>query len=196
MAELERMPGLVQLISVAQLCPTLCDPMDCSTPGLPVHYQLLELPGEEAKLLRLQKLDSGGTENSPSLPSPIPPSASPPNTPSLCRIVAVVESFSRVRLCATAWTVDRQAVRPREFFPERECWSGWPRPWWVLRTVWCACLLLLWQWLLWIGLSKSRTLKIFFNSAISNQCEFTWNSVSDVTPLALPAGDTRQCPVK
>ena len=28
--------------SVAQLCPTLCDPMNCSTPGLPVHHQLLE----------------------------------------------------------------------------------------------------------------------------------------------------------
>ena len=28
--------------SVAQLCPTLCDPMDCSTPGLPVHHQLPE----------------------------------------------------------------------------------------------------------------------------------------------------------
>ena len=31
-----------QFSSVAQLCPTLCDPMDCSTPGLPVHHQLLE----------------------------------------------------------------------------------------------------------------------------------------------------------
>ena len=31
------------LSSVAQLCPTLCDPMNCSTPGLPVHHQLLEL---------------------------------------------------------------------------------------------------------------------------------------------------------
>ena len=31
-----------QFISVAQLCPTLCDPMDCSTPGLPVHHQLPE----------------------------------------------------------------------------------------------------------------------------------------------------------
>ena len=30
----------LQLSSVAQLCPTLCDPMDCSTPGLPVHHQL------------------------------------------------------------------------------------------------------------------------------------------------------------
>ena len=28
--------------SFAQLCPTLCDPMDCSTPGLPVHHQLPE----------------------------------------------------------------------------------------------------------------------------------------------------------
>jgi len=28
--------------SVAQLCPTLCDPMDYSTAGLPVHHQLLE----------------------------------------------------------------------------------------------------------------------------------------------------------
>ena len=28
--------------SVAQSCPTLCDPMDCSTPGLPVHHQFLE----------------------------------------------------------------------------------------------------------------------------------------------------------
>ena len=28
--------------SVAQSWPTLCDPMDCSTPGLAVHHQLLE----------------------------------------------------------------------------------------------------------------------------------------------------------
>ena len=31
-----------QLSSVAQSCPTLCDPMDCSTSGLPVHHQVLE----------------------------------------------------------------------------------------------------------------------------------------------------------
>ena len=29
----------VQFSSVAQLCPTLCNPMDCSTPGFPVHHQ-------------------------------------------------------------------------------------------------------------------------------------------------------------
>ena len=32
----------VQFSSVAQLCPTLCNPMDCSTPGFPVYHQLLE----------------------------------------------------------------------------------------------------------------------------------------------------------
>ena len=32
----------VQFSSVAQSCPTLCDPMNCSTPGLPVQHQLLE----------------------------------------------------------------------------------------------------------------------------------------------------------
>jgi len=32
----------IQFSSVAQSCPTLCDPIDCSTPGLPVHRQLLE----------------------------------------------------------------------------------------------------------------------------------------------------------
>ena len=32
-----------QFSSVAQSCPTLCDPMNCSTPGLPVHHQHPEL---------------------------------------------------------------------------------------------------------------------------------------------------------
>ena len=33
----------LQFSSVTQLCPTLCEPMDCSMPGFPVHYQLPEL---------------------------------------------------------------------------------------------------------------------------------------------------------
>ena len=35
--------GSVQFRSFAQSCPTLCNPMDCSTPGFPAHHQLLEL---------------------------------------------------------------------------------------------------------------------------------------------------------
>ena len=34
--------ALVQFSSVIQSCPTLCDPMNCSTPGLLVHHQLPE----------------------------------------------------------------------------------------------------------------------------------------------------------
>ena len=34
---------MVQFSSVAQSCPTLCDPVDYSKPVLPVHHQLLEL---------------------------------------------------------------------------------------------------------------------------------------------------------
>ena len=34
--------GSVQFSSVAQLCPTLHDPMNHSTPGFPVHHQLLD----------------------------------------------------------------------------------------------------------------------------------------------------------
>ena len=33
----------VQFGSVTQSCPTLCDPIDCSTPGFPVYHQLMEL---------------------------------------------------------------------------------------------------------------------------------------------------------
>ena len=32
----------VQFSSVTQSCPTLCNPVNCSTPGLPAHHQLLE----------------------------------------------------------------------------------------------------------------------------------------------------------
>ena len=40
----ERNGKFIQFSSITQLCLTLCDPMDCSTPGFPVYQQLLELP--------------------------------------------------------------------------------------------------------------------------------------------------------
>ena len=61
----------VQFSSVAQLCPTLCDPMNRSTPGLPVHHQLLEFTqthvhrvGDAIQLFRLL------SPSSPPAPSP------------------------------------------------------------------------------------------------------------------------------
>ena len=41
--KLKKLYKLVQFRSVAQLCQTLSDTMDCSTPGFPVHHQLPEL---------------------------------------------------------------------------------------------------------------------------------------------------------
>ena len=41
----------VQFSSVAQSCPTLCDPMNCSTPGLPVHHQLPEFTKSHTHLI-------------------------------------------------------------------------------------------------------------------------------------------------
>ena len=39
-----RLSSASEFSSVAQSGPTLCDPMDCSTPGFPVHHQLPKLP--------------------------------------------------------------------------------------------------------------------------------------------------------
>ena len=40
--DLKKSCPTVQFSSVTPSCPTLCDPMDCSMPGLPIHHQLLE----------------------------------------------------------------------------------------------------------------------------------------------------------
>ena len=42
LAQIPRWIRTVQFSLVAQFCLTLCDPMNCSMPGLPVHHQLLE----------------------------------------------------------------------------------------------------------------------------------------------------------
>ena len=43
----------VQLSSVAQSCPTLCNPISRSTPGLPVHHQLPEFTQMSIELVML-----------------------------------------------------------------------------------------------------------------------------------------------
>ena len=63
---------LVQFSSVAQSCPTLCDPMDCSTPGLPVHTK-------SRRLLKLMCIESVMPSNHLILCHPLllPPSIFP-----------------------------------------------------------------------------------------------------------------------
>ena len=61
----------VQFSSVAQLCPTLGDPMNRSTPGLPVHYQLPE--SIQTHVHRVgDAIQPSHPLSSPSLPAPNP----------------------------------------------------------------------------------------------------------------------------
>ena len=60
-----------QIRSVAQSCLTLCNPMNCSTPGLPVHHQLLEFT--ETHVHRV----SDAIQPSHPLASPSPPAHNP-----------------------------------------------------------------------------------------------------------------------
>ena len=61
----------IQFSSVAQSCPTLCDPMNCSTPGLPVHHQLPEFTQTHVHRVS-DAIQPSHPLSSPSLPAPNP----------------------------------------------------------------------------------------------------------------------------
>ena len=63
----------VQFSSVAQSCPTLCDPMNHSTPGHPVHHQLLEFTQTHVHRVG-NAIQPSHPLSSPSHLPPIPPS--------------------------------------------------------------------------------------------------------------------------
>ncbi|XP_070224505.1 chromatin modification-related protein MEAF6 isoform X3 [Bos mutus] len=66
-----------QIRSVAQSCPILCDPMNCSTPGLPVHHQLPEFTQTHGHRV------SDAIQPSHPLSSPSPPAPNPSQHQSL-----------------------------------------------------------------------------------------------------------------
>ena len=59
--------GFSQFSSVAQLCLTLCDPMNYCTPGLPVHHKLLESTQTHVQLVS-DAIQPSHPLSSPSLP--------------------------------------------------------------------------------------------------------------------------------
>ena len=67
----------VQFRSVAQSCPNLCDPMNRSTPGLPVHHQLSEFTQTHVHRV------SDAIQSSHPLSSPSPPAPNPSRHQSL-----------------------------------------------------------------------------------------------------------------
>ena len=61
----------VQFSSVTQSCPTLCDPMNCSMPGLPVHHHLPEFTQTHVHRVR-DAIQPSHRLSSPSPPAPNP----------------------------------------------------------------------------------------------------------------------------
>ena len=80
----------VQFSSVAQLCPTLCEPMNRSMPGLPVHHQLLEFTQAHVHWV------SDAIQPSHPLSSPSPPAPNPSKHQSLCQWVNSSHEVAKV----------------------------------------------------------------------------------------------------
>ena len=80
----------VQFSSVTQSCLTLCDPMNCSTPGLPVHHQLPEFTQTHVHWV------SNAIQPSHPLSSPSPPAPSPSQSQSLFQWVSSLHEVAKV----------------------------------------------------------------------------------------------------
>ena len=80
----------VQFNSVAQSCPTLCDPMNRSTPGLPVHHQLPEFTQTHVHRV------SDAIQPSHLLSSPSPPAPNPSQHQSLFQWVNSSHEVAKV----------------------------------------------------------------------------------------------------
>ena len=79
----------VQFSSVAQSCPTLCDPMNRSTPGLPVHHQLPEFTQTHVHWV-------GDAIQPSQLSSPFPPAPNPSQHQSIFQWVISSHEVAKV----------------------------------------------------------------------------------------------------
>ena len=106
---------LVQFSSVAQLCPTLCDPMNCSTPSLRVHRQILEFTQTYIHWL------GDAIQLSNPLSSPFPPDPNPSQHQNLFQWVNSLHEVAKVvefQLLASFIPKNTQNWSPLE-------WTGW-----------------------------------------------------------------------
>ena len=102
----------VQFSSVAQLCPTLCDPMNHSTPGLPVHHQLSEFTQTHVHRV------SDAIQPSHPLSSPFPPAPNPSQHQSFPMSQLFTGGGQSTRVSALA-----------SFLPKKS--QGWSPPEWT-----------------------------------------------------------------
>ena len=104
----------VQFSSVTQLSQTLCNTMNCSMPGLPVHHQLLEFIQTHVHQL------SDAIQPSHPLSSPSPPAPNPPQHQSfpMCQLFAWGGQTTGISAFASLLPKKSQGWSPSE-------WTGW-----------------------------------------------------------------------
>ena len=105
----------VQFSSVTQSCPTLCDPMNCSMPGLPVHHQIPEFNQTHVHWV------SDAIQPAHPLLSPSPPAPNPSQHQSLFPISQLFTwggQSTRVSALASFLPKKSQGWSPSE-------WTGW-----------------------------------------------------------------------
>ena len=106
-------------VLVAELCGTLCHPMDCSLPGFSVHGIL------QARILEWVAIPFSRRSSQPWDRTCIACFTGIFFMPVL--LLLLLSGFSPVRLCATPWTAAHQAS-PSMGFSRQEHWSGLPFP--------------------------------------------------------------------
>ena len=106
--------SLIQFCSVALSCLSLCDPMDCSTPGLPVHHQFPELT--ETHVHRV----SDAIQPSHPLSSPSPPAFNLSHHQGFSSESVLPIRWPRIVVSASASVLP---VNIQDWFPLG--WTGW-----------------------------------------------------------------------
>ena len=105
----------VQFGSVAQPCPTLCDPMNRSTPGLPVHHQLLE--STQTHVHRV----ADAIQPSHPLSSPSPPAPNPSQHQGLFKWVS--SSHQLAKILGVSASASVHPMNTQDWSPLG--WTGW-----------------------------------------------------------------------
>ena len=106
--------SVLYISSLAQLCPTLCDPMDCSTPGLPVHHQLPEFTQTHVHRV------SDVIQPSHPLPSPSPAALNRSQHQGLFQWVSPSHQVAKVLTSASTSVLP---MNIQDWFPLG--WTGW-----------------------------------------------------------------------
>ena len=108
---------LYQFSSVTQSCLTLCEPMDCSTPGLPVHHQLPEFTQTHVHLV------GDAIQPSHPLSSPSPPAFSLFQHEGLFKWVSSLHHVAKLQHIGASALASVLPINIQDWFPLG--WTGW-----------------------------------------------------------------------